>query len=106
VSRIREQLESDAAELEKKYEARLTNQAEEQAMREKMEQAELETRKNQHIVELTKQHEAAFQEMKNYYNDITLNNLALISSLKESIWMEFSIIRLVFCVNLEVSVVF
>ena len=29
-----------------------------------------------------KNHEKAFSEIKNYYNDITLNNLALINSLK------------------------
>lgn len=29
-----------------------------------------------------KNHEKAFAEIKNYYNDITLNNLALINALK------------------------
>lgn len=47
-----------------------------------MEMSEVEERKNTQINELTKSHELAFNEMKNYYNDITLNNLALISSLK------------------------
>lgn len=47
-----------------------------------METSEIEERKNTQIAELTKHHERAFNEMKNYYNDITLNNLALISSLK------------------------
>jgi chromosome segregation ATPase len=32
-----------------------------------------------------KNHEKAFSDIKNYYNDITLNNLALINSLKEQI---------------------
>lgn len=49
-----------------------------------MEISEVEERKNAHIAELTKQHEKAFNDMKNYYNDITLNNLALISALKVS----------------------
>ena len=31
-----------------------------------------------------KNHEKAFSDIKNYYNDITLNNLALINSLKVS----------------------
>ena len=35
-----------------------------------------------HINELIKQHEKAFNEMKNYYNDITHNNLDLIKALK------------------------
>ena len=32
-----------------------------------------------------KNHEKAFSDIKNYYNDITLNNLALINSLKVNI---------------------
>ena len=31
---------------------------------------------------LMKNHEKAFSDIKNYYNDITLNNLALINTLK------------------------
>nr|CAI5824549.1 unnamed protein product [Callosobruchus analis] len=48
-----------------------------------MEISEVEERKNQHIDQLIKHHERAFNEMRNYYNDITLNNLALISTLKD-----------------------
>lgn len=32
-----------------------------------------------------RKNEKAFTEIKNYYNDITLNNLAMISTLKEEI---------------------
>ena len=32
-----------------------------------------------------RRHEKAFSDIKNYYNDITLNNLAHINSLKEQI---------------------
>ena len=34
---------------------------------------------------MRRKHERAFNEIKNYYNDITLNNLAMISTLKEEI---------------------
>ena len=34
---------------------------------------------------LMKNHEKAFSDIKNYYNDITLNNLALINTLKEQV---------------------
>lgn len=51
--------------------------------------SEVEERKNTQITELTKNHEKAFNEMRNYYNDITLNNLALISSLKVNIHVDF-----------------
>jgi len=39
---------------------------------------QVEERKNLHINELMKKHEKAFGEIKNYYNDITHNNLDLI----------------------------
>ena len=47
-------------------------------LRLKVEVHELEERKNQHINELMKAHEDAFKEMKEYYNDITRENLELI----------------------------
>lgn len=40
---------------------------------------------NSHINELMKKHERAFAEIKNYYNDITHNNLDLIKALKEDV---------------------
>ncbi len=46
---------------------------------------EIEERKNGQINTLMKNHEKAFTEIKNYYNDITLNNLALINALKEQV---------------------
>lgn len=48
----------------------------------RMEMAEVEERKSTQIADLIKHHDTAYNEMKNYYNDITLNNLALINSLK------------------------
>lgn len=47
-------------------------------LRRKQEIHEIEERKNTHINELMKKHERAFAEIKNYYNDITHNNLDLI----------------------------
>ena len=38
----------------------------------------IDERKNAHIKQLRKDHEQAFSEIKNYYNDITHNNLDLI----------------------------
>ena len=51
-------------------------------LRRKVEILEIEERKNNHINELMKKHEKAFGEIKNYYNDITHNNLDLIRSLE------------------------
>ncbi|KAH8303120.1 hypothetical protein KR059_000596, partial [Drosophila kikkawai] len=46
---------------------------------------EVEERKNQQIKDLQDHHDLAFNDMKNYYNDITINNLALIGSMKEQL---------------------
>merc|ERR1711881_403189 len=45
----------------------------------------IERSKNVHIEQLMASHEKAFAEIKNYYNDITHNNLDLIKSLKEEV---------------------
>ncbi|NXF29083.1 DRC4 protein, partial [Nyctibius bracteatus] len=52
-------------------------------LRRKTEIHEVEEKKNNHISELMRNHEKAFSEIKSYYNDITLKNLALVSLLKE-----------------------
>ncbi|XP_072759702.1 dynein regulatory complex subunit 4 [Anoplolepis gracilipes] len=75
--------ESEATELEQKYEQKLTSQYESLTLKHRMEITEVEERKNAQIDNLIKNHENAFAEMKNYYNDITLNNLSLIKSMKE-----------------------
>jgi growth arrest-specific protein 8 len=51
-------------------------------LRRKVDIHEIEERKNQHINDLMRNHEKAFRQMKNYYNDITNDNLKLIKSLK------------------------
>lgn len=52
-------------------------------MRAKVEIHELEERKNQHINDLMANHEQSFREMKEYYNDITRENLELIKTHKD-----------------------
>jgi len=52
-------------------------------LRQKVEIHEIEERKNQHINELMQNHENAFREMKEYYNDITRENLELIKTHRE-----------------------
>lgn len=49
----------------------------------KVEIHEIEERKNQHINHLMINHETAFREMKQYYNDITKENLDIIKQLQE-----------------------
>ena len=62
-----------------KYDRKMKLLRDDLELRRKHELHEVEERKNGHINELMRQHEAAFSEVKNYYNDITANNLDLIN---------------------------
>ncbi|XP_011644760.1 dynein regulatory complex subunit 4 [Pogonomyrmex barbatus] len=83
MNNMMKKFESEAIELEQKYEQKLTSQYESLILKHRMEITEVEERKNAQIASLIKNHENSFNEMKNYYNDITLNNLSLIKSMKE-----------------------
>lgn len=65
------------------YEQKLDDLNKELALRMKVEIHEIEERKNQHINDLMINHENAFREMKQYYNDITKENLDIIKQLQE-----------------------
>ena len=54
-------------------------------LRLKVEIHEIEERKIKNINELMQNHEQAFKEMKEYYNDITRENLELIKMHKEKL---------------------
>ncbi|PIN88790.1 hypothetical protein AB205_0221330 [Aquarana catesbeiana] len=79
----RSDFERQVKEIENKYEKKMRVLRDELDLRRKTEIHEVEERKNGQINTLMKNHEKAFSDIKNYYNDITLNNLALINSLKE-----------------------
>ena len=49
----------------------------------KVEIHEIEERKNQHINELMLSDEMSFREMKEYFNDVTRENLDIIKQLHE-----------------------
>ncbi|KAJ1511052.1 Dynein regulatory complex subunit 4 [Coelomomyces lativittatus] len=82
---LRLEFERKAKELYTKYEKKMKLIRDDLELRRKNEIHEIEERKNGQINALMKNHEKAFSEIKNYYNDITLNNLALINSLKEQV---------------------
>jgi hypothetical protein len=84
-SKIRSDFERRSRELHSKYEKRMKGVREDLDLKRKNEIHEIEERKNSQINALMKNHDKAFTEIKNYYNDITLNNLALINSLKEQV---------------------
>ncbi|KAM9302437.1 dynein regulatory complex subunit 4 [Gastrophryne carolinensis] len=83
ITEMRSDFERQVKEIEAKYEKKLHMLRDELELRRKTEIHEVEERKNGQINALMKNHEKAFSDIKNYYNDITLNNLALINSLKE-----------------------
>ncbi|KAF5397534.1 Growth arrest-specific protein 8 [Paragonimus heterotremus] len=67
------------------YQKKLKELRDEMDLQRKNELHETEERKNNQINNLMRNHEKAFANIKNYYNDITLNNLALINTLKEQL---------------------
>ncbi|RZF45031.1 hypothetical protein LSTR_LSTR001992 [Laodelphax striatellus] len=69
--------------LEMKSDERLTACRNQLTLNKKLELSELEERKNRQIDQLVTNHQEAFKELKSYYSDITLNNLSLITTLKE-----------------------
>jgi len=85
ITELRTDFERQAKEIEAKYERKMRGLRDELDLRRKTEIHEIEERKNQQINTLMKNHEKAFSDIKNYYNDITLNNLALINTLKEQV---------------------
>ncbi|KAK2548141.1 Dynein regulatory complex subunit 4 [Acropora cervicornis] len=85
VTKLRQDFERQVKEIESKYDKKMKALREELELRRKTEIHEIEERKNGQINTLMKNHEKAFSDIKNYYNDITLNNLALINSLKEQV---------------------
>ena len=68
-----------------RYQERYSDLRAELGLRARTEVSHVEERKNDQIDHIKKSHEKAFNEIKNYYNDITLNNLAMIATLKEEI---------------------
>ena len=85
ITKLRQEFELQARELQQKYEKKMKILRDDLELRRKQEIHEIEERKNTHINELMKKHERAFSEIKNYYNDITHNNLDLIKTLKEDV---------------------
>lgn len=70
------------SEIEAKYDKKVRMLRDELDLRRKTEIHEVEERKNSQISMLMQRHEEAFTDIRNYYSEITLNNLALINSLK------------------------
>ena len=85
IKELRLSLETSNKQLIENYDLKLENLKEELELRMKVEIHEIEERKNQHINDLMVRHQDAFKEMKEYYNDITKENLELIKMHKEKL---------------------
>uniref|UniRef100_A0A1A9UHN6 Dynein regulatory complex subunit 4 n=1 Tax=Glossina austeni TaxID=7395 RepID=A0A1A9UHN6_GLOAU len=80
---LRTRFERDVKDMELLHEEKMLVLKNEIELVYRMQMFEVEERKNTQIQKLIHNHDSAFSDMKNYYNDITLNNLSLISSLKQ-----------------------
>lgn len=85
ITELRQTYERKSKEIQQKYERRMKEVREEIEQRRKEDIKSIETMKDQHISDLLKQHEVAFQDIKLYYQDITHTNLDLIMSLKDDV---------------------
>eukprot|EP01012_Entosiphon_sulcatum_P007331 TRINITY_DN136_c0_g1_i1.p1 TRINITY_DN136_c0_g1~~TRINITY_DN136_c0_g1_i1.p1 ORF type:complete len:464 (+),score=156.06 TRINITY_DN136_c0_g1_i1:48-1439(+) len=85
IERKKQETERNMKEMTEKYERKIRVLRDELELRRKTEIHDIEERKNEHIKELVQKHEQAFADIKEYYNDITSNNLDLIKSLKEEV---------------------
>ena len=85
ITKLRQEFEANVNAIEQKYEKKMKVLKEDSEQRRTHEIHEIEERKNAHIDRLLKDHDIAFSEIKNYYNDITHNNLDLIKTLKEDV---------------------
>lgn len=85
ITSLRNEFERKTKEMHSKYERRMNIVRNDLDTNRKTDLQKIEDRKNIQISDLMKTHEKAFADIKNYYNDITHNNLDLIKSLKEEV---------------------
>ena len=82
---LRSRFEDNLEDLNERYREKIVRLESNLQLRRKVETHEIEERKNKHINELIANHERAFKEMKDYYNDITRYNLKAIKQHKEEL---------------------
>jgi hypothetical protein len=85
ITNLRQEFERKAKELQLKYDKKMKEVRDRREKARKQQITSIEQQKDAHIKRLMKKHEQAFAEIKNYYTDITHNNLDLIKSLKEEV---------------------
>ena len=85
VTTLRHEFERKANDIQKAFDARIKKTREELDKRRKEEIKSIEERKLAMVDHLISEHAKAFTDIKNYYNDITHNNLDLIKSQKDEV---------------------
>ncbi len=85
MTKMREDFERQLKETQLKYQDKMTKLRENLESRGRKEAMEIEEEKNYQIQNLMEKHKQAFEQMKNYYNGITTNNLVLIKNLKDEV---------------------
>ena len=86
---ITEQLrdaERSMKELHLKYDKKIKTLREEMETKRKADIESIEQRKQDHVDELCALHDKAFQDIKDYYNEITSSNLETIKTLKDEVY--------------------
>jgi len=85
ITQLRQLFERKQKELQDKYDKKMSMVRDELEAKAKADYERIQEQKNRHISELMRSNEKAFGEIKNYYTDITHNNLDLIKSLKDEV---------------------
>jgi mRNA-degrading endonuclease HigB of HigAB toxin-antitoxin module len=85
LTKFEQQFQDGLTELTSRCEGRLQQLQMDLELRRRVEIHEVEERKNQHINDLVKNHDKAYAQMKEYYNDITRGNLKLIKDLQKKV---------------------
>lgn len=85
VTFLRHEFERRAAEVQRMFDARMKKTRETLDKRRKEEITSIEAKKQAMIALLMNEHQKTFNDIKNYYSDITHNNLDTIKSLKEEV---------------------
>lgn len=81
----RQEHERKAAELKASYEKKMKSVRDMYEDKRKADSAAVEQRKNKHVADLMAKHQRAFDDIKNYYRDITTANLERIRILKHEV---------------------
>ena len=85
ITYLRHEFERKANECQKSYDSKMKKTRERLDQHRKEVIKAIEEKKHLMIDQLLSEHQKAFADIKNYYNDITHNNLDLIKSLKEEV---------------------